>query len=76
MLQVLRFHRRVERVHRLGPAPLGYLLIEVARACPEARAVLAERLRLFAAIDPELVRALGADRFAPSLIDVPRDRAS
>jgi hypothetical protein len=56
----LRRQRLVEHLHRLGPSPLGHFLNEVERG-----ASVAERLERYARIDPEFVRALGGDRYAP-----------
>ena len=58
----LRRQRLVEHLHRLGPAPLGHFLREV-----ENGASIPDHLERYAQIDPELVRALGGDRFAPVL---------
>jgi len=55
----LRRQRLVEHLHRLGPSPLGHFLNEIERG-----ASVAEMLELYRRIDPELVRALGGDRFA------------
>jgi hypothetical protein len=53
---------RIEHLHRLGPAPLGYFLREV-----EAGASIPDHLERYARIDPAFVRALGGDRYAPGL---------
>ncbi|MGB6711655.1 MAG: hypothetical protein WBE85_16245 [Methylocella sp.] len=55
-----RRRRLVEHLHRLGPSPLGHFLNEVERG-----ASVAETLELYRRIDPEFVRALGGDKFAP-----------
>lgn len=52
--------RLVSHLHRLGPSPLGHFLREI-----EAGANVAERLDRYARLDPDFVRALGGDRFAP-----------
>lgn len=72
-LQEYRFHRAVERLHELGPRPLGEILAElvVKWGAPFA-ADLNERLNRYNR-DPETVRALGADRGPrPPLREVPR----
>jgi hypothetical protein len=56
----LRRQRLVEHLHRLGPSPLGHFLNEV-----EAGAAIPEHLERYSRIDPEFVRALGGDRYAP-----------
>ena len=58
----LRRQRLVEHLHRLGPAPLGHFLREV-----ENGASIPDHLERYAKIDPEFVRALGGDRYAPGL---------
>jgi hypothetical protein len=59
---VARRRRLVEHLHRLGPAPLGYFLREI-----ENGASISDHLERYGKIDPEFVRALGGDRFAPRL---------
>ena len=58
----LRFHRLVERLHRLGPRATGELLIEIGeqRLC---RTFIDQRLETYAALDPETVRAVAGDQF-------------
>jgi len=58
----LRRQRHVECLHRLGPAPLGHFIREVEVA---TGADVTARLECYAKIDPEFVRALGGDQFAP-----------
>lgn len=60
----LRRQGLVEHLHRLGPSPLGHFIREVELA---ARIDVSPRLERYRKIDPECVRALGGDRFAPSL---------
>lgn len=64
IVQGLAWRRAAEALHKLGPAPLGYLLAEIAAAL-DAEELVAARLARYAALDPEVVRVLGADRFAP-----------
>jgi hypothetical protein len=59
----LRRRRHVECLHRLGPAPLGHFLREI-----ELGANVAERLERYARLDPDFIRVLGGDRFAPALL--------
>lgn len=57
-LQALR--RNVEHLHRSGPRPLLEFLLELAAEIGPRRAkFLKARLEIYAAIDPEVVRALG-----------------
>jgi hypothetical protein len=60
----LRRQRLVSHLHRLGPSPLGHFIREVEVA---TGADVTARLERYAEIDHEFVRALGGDRFAPSL---------
>jgi hypothetical protein len=60
----LRRQRLVEHLHRLGPSPLGHFIREVEVA---TGADVTARLERYSEIDPEFVRALGGDQFAPSL---------
>ena len=67
----LRHERLITRVHALGPRPLAELLAEIAIATGEP-GLIADRVEAYARLDPELVRALGADRFPPSVLGVVR----
>lgn len=60
----LRRQRLVEHLHRLGPSPLGHFIREVEAVTGTD---VSARLERYAQIDPELVRVLGGDKFAPSL---------
>jgi len=66
-----RFHRQIEHLHRLGPRPVGELLIEVAHATGQPD-LIADRLQAYAALDPAVLRAVGADRFPPMPLGVAR----
>jgi hypothetical protein len=63
----LRRQRLVEHLHRLGPAPLGHFLREVENGASNS-----DHLERYSRIDPEFVRALGGDRYAPALHVVER----
>ncbi len=67
----LRFERMFHRVHALGPRPLAELLAEIAIATGEP-GLIAGRLQAYARLDPEIIRALGADRFPPMPLEVVR----
>jgi hypothetical protein len=56
----LRRQRSVERVHRLGPAPLFHLLTDLDAGKPVWPTV--ER---YAALPADFIRANGGDKFAP-----------
>jgi hypothetical protein len=68
-VQRRRRTRLVERVHRLVPRVTFELLDEIA--CHHGLdADLDRRLERYARLDPEILRALGGDRFARSPIRV------
>ena len=58
----LRFHRQVERLHALGLRATGELLLEIAE-CIGCRTFIDQRLEAYAALDPETVRAVAGDQF-------------
>ena len=61
----LRRQRAAEHLHGLGPRPVLEALVEV-----EAGADLDSVLADFARLDPEVVTALGGDKFPPSIFAV------
>ncbi len=63
----LKLERMVQRVHSLGPRPLAEMLAEIALATG-APDLIADRVEAYARLDPEIVRALGADRFPPNVL--------
>ncbi len=62
-----RFERQIARVHALGARPLAEMIAEIATATCEP-GLIADRVEAYAALDPEIVRAVGADRFPPSVL--------
>jgi hypothetical protein len=66
-----RFERQIERLHRLGPRPFAELLAEIATGTG-ASDLIADRVEAYSRLDPEIVRAVGGDRFAPSALAVVR----
>ena len=64
-----RFERQVERLHNLGPRPLAEILAEIA-AVTGRPDIVADRLQAYAQLDPEILRAVGADRFPPMALEV------
>ena len=58
-----RRQRAVAAIHRLGPRVLAELLDEIGRHHGIADALEARVIRC-AGLDPEILRAVGADRFA------------
>ena len=66
-----RFEHWCRQVHALGVRPLGEMLIEVAVATGRPD-IVADRLQAYAQLDPEIVRAVGADRFPPAPLGLVR----
>ena len=64
-----RFEHLCRQVHALGPRPMAELLAEIATATGEPN-LIADRLQAYAALDAEIVRAVGGDRFAPMPLQV------
>ncbi len=62
------YREQVRRLHQLGPRPVGELLGEIVAAVPDAAPVLAERLEVYASLDPCLI-----DRFRAGDWLEPRD---
>ena len=60
-----RFERQIERLHRLGPRVFGELLAEIAAAAGQHVRVV-DLVEEYAELDPEIVRAVGGDRFPPT----------
>ena len=58
----LKFHRQAENLHRLGPRATGELLKEISEQ-RGIRSFIDERLRAYAALDPEVIRDLDGDEF-------------
>ncbi len=58
----LRFQRQIEKLHRLGPRPYGELLAEIGEQL-KCRTFIDQRLRAYAALDPEVVRELDGGEF-------------
>ncbi len=66
-----RFQRQVVRVHALGPRPFAEMIVEIATATGEP-GLIADRVEAYAGLDPEIIRALGADSFPPMPLEVVR----
>ena len=66
-----RFEHMVECLHRLGPRPLAEMIVEIATVTGEAGLVVG-LVQEYSALDPAVVRALGADSFAPMPLGVVR----
>ena len=64
-----RFERQTERLCRLGPRVLAEMLGEVGAATGQS-SFIADRVAAFADLDPEIVRAVGGDKFPPRLMEV------
>ena len=65
-----RFRRLVDHLRRLGPRPVSELLKELMGNNDELQADTLFLLEKYAALDPEIVCALGADTFPPSIFPV------
>ena len=65
-----RFRRLIDHLHRLGPKPLSELLRELVGTDDGLQADTLFLLEKYGALDPEIVRALGADTFPPSIFPV------
>jgi hypothetical protein len=64
VLRLLRRRRQIEALHRLGSRVVGELLEEIARY-HGLRDDIDQRLARYAQLDPDALRAVGGDRFAP-----------
>ena len=66
----LRFHRQIERLHRLGPRAVGELLLELGEQ-RGIRTFIDQRPAVYAALDPEVIRELDGNEFPrPPLYEV------
>ena len=61
----LRFHRRVQRLHRLGDRVLGEFLAELG-AERGITTIIDQKLERYAGLEPEALEATGGDRFWPA----------
>ncbi len=61
----------VARVHALGPRPLGEMLAEIAHRTGQHVRVV-DLVEEYAQLDPDLLRFLGGDSFAPMPLGVVR----
>ncbi len=66
----LRRDRVVLRLHRLGPKPVSEYLKELVGNDDGLQADALFLLEKYAALDPEIVRALDADTFPPAVFVV------
>ena len=60
----LRFRRKVEQVHSLGPRVTAELLAEIG-AERSIRTVIDQKLEVYAGLDPKAVAVTGGDNFWP-----------
>ena len=63
----LHHERQVARLHALGPRPLAEFLADIARSTGQP-ALIADHVAEYARLDPEIVRAIGADDFPPNVL--------
>jgi hypothetical protein len=59
--------RAAEHLHRLGARAIHELLLELTT---EFGPAVFERAEAYRRIDPNILRALGADRFPPALVAI------
>jgi hypothetical protein len=71
-LDALRRRRQVQAVHRLGSRTVGELLDEITRHHGIADDIN-RRLARYAAIDPEILRAFGGDRWPSAPVWIVRN---
>lgn len=64
-----RWQHLCRRAHALGPRPMAEMLAEIGRATGRPE-IVAERVEAYAGLDPEIVKALRADRFPPMVVEV------
>ena len=69
-LSDLRRDRLVRRLHRLGPRPISEYLKELVGNDDGLQADALFLLEKYGSLDPEIVRALDADDFAPAVFVV------
>ena len=69
-LSDLRRDRLVRRLHRLGPKPVSEYLKELVGNNAGLQADALFLLEKYGSLDPEIVRALDADDFAPAIFPV------
>ncbi len=60
----MRFRRKVEKIHSLGPRVTAELLAEIG-AERSIRTIIDQKLERYAALDPKAVTVTGGDDFWP-----------
>ncbi len=61
----LRFRRRVERLHRLGPRAVAELLAKIG-AKRSITTIVDQKLATYAELDPAALEAAGGDKLWPA----------
>jgi hypothetical protein len=64
----LRLQRQAIALHQLGPRPLAEFIAEIIARHPD----LQERVDAYLRLTPEVLAAVGADRFPPQVFEVRR----
>jgi hypothetical protein len=62
--ETIHFQRLVRQAHALGPRVIAELLAEIGAEFL-IRVSIERKLERYAALDPQILRAVGADRFPP-----------
>ncbi len=65
-----RFRRHVDHLCRLGPRPVGELLLQVVGTNDDARTALVVLLEQYQRLDVDVVAALGGDRWPGTVFPV------
>ena len=69
----LRLQRGAEHLHRLGPRATAEFIVQIVKERRDLTGTLALLDQWRARLSPEMVRLVGADRFACGIREVPRD---
>ncbi len=65
-----RFRRHVDHLCRLGPRPVGELLLQLVGTQDDARAALVVLLERYRQLNPDVVQAVGGDRWPETTFPV------
>ena len=65
-----RFRRHVDHLCRLGPRPVGELLLQLVGTQDDARTALVVLLERYRQLDADVVQAVGGDRWPATIFPV------